>query len=110
MIDLTFKTTVIMIAVVFTAIFGWVVIPPLLIDPDVLGAFTAGFVNPYSSGYSADVIACWAILASWIFYERKTLGVRYGWTCIALGLVPGVAVGFAVYLMMRLHQLGPNRA
>ena len=64
-----------------------------------------GFVNPYSSGYSSDVIACWLILMVWIVYEAKNKGVKHGWICILLGAVPGVAVGFALYLILRVKQL-----
>lgn len=105
----SFKATIIAAAAVFTALFAYWCIPPLIADPDIIGAFAAGFVNPYSSGYSADVLACWVILAAWILYERRTLGVRHGLWFIALGVIPGVAVGFAGYLLLRMRQL-PDRA
>ncbi len=104
-----FKTIIITAAAVFTALFVYWCIPPLIADPDIIGALAAGFVNPYSSGYSADVFACWAILSAWIVYERRAFGVRYGLWCILLGATPGVAVGFAVYLLLRLRQL-PNQS
>lgn len=72
----------------------------------------AGFVNPYSSGYSIDVIVTWCILCVWVMYESNK--VKHGWVCLLLGLVPGVAVGFALYLFLRDRQLterdidGPN--
>ncbi|WP_341710873.1 DUF2834 domain-containing protein [Erythrobacter sp.] len=103
-----FKAAIVAAAAVFLAVFALVVVPPLLADPDVFGAFAAGFVNPYASGYSTDVLACWAILSAWILYERRTHGVRHGLWCIALGLVPGVAAGFALYLIIRMRQLGEN--
>lgn len=103
-----FKATIIAAATVFTALFAYWCIPPLIADPDIVGAFAAGFVNPYSSGYSADVLACWVILSAWILYERRTLGVRHGLWFIALGVIPGVAVGFAGYLLLRMRQL-PHR-
>lgn len=93
-----------LIALGFTAAFCTVVVPALLRDGDVLGAFAAGFVNPYASGYSTDVIFCWLALALWITYERNTLGTKHGWLCLVLGIVPGVAVGFALYLVLRSHQ------
>lgn len=71
----------------------------------MLGAFAAGFVNPYSSGYSLDVILCALILFVWIFYERKARGIKHGWIAIPLSFVPGVATGFAVYLVLRSRQL-----
>ena len=74
-------------------------------DGDVIGAFAAGFVNPYASGYSSDVFACFAILTAWILYERHRYGVRHGLWCIPLSVVPGVAVGFALYLLIRMKQV-----
>ena len=100
-----FKTAIIAVAAAFTVIFCWVVIPPLIANLNIPAAFAAGFVNPYSSGYSADVLACWAILAAWIVFEAKAHGIRHGWVCLLLGLAPGVAVGFALYLIMRMRQL-----
>ena len=46
-----FKTIIIAAAAVFTALFANWCIPPLIADPDIIGALAAGFVNPYSSGY-----------------------------------------------------------
>jgi Terpene cyclase DEP1 len=100
-----FKATIIAAAAVFTALFAYWCIPPLIANPDIIGALAAGFVNPYSSGYSADVLACWVILSAWIVYERRAFGVRYGLWCILLGAIPGVAVGFAAYLLLRGRQL-----
>jgi Terpene cyclase DEP1 len=100
-----FKVTIIAAAAIFTGLFCWLVIPPLLANPDIIGAFAAGFANPYSSGYSADVIACWAILTAWIAYEATIHRIRHGWVCALLGLAPGVAVGFAAYLLLRMRQL-----
>jgi Terpene cyclase DEP1 len=101
----TFKASIIAPAAVFTALFAYWCIPPLIAKRDILGALAAGFVNPYSSGYSADVLACWVILSAWIVYERRAVGVRHGLWCIALGAIPGVAVGFAAYLLIRGRQL-----
>jgi hypothetical protein len=80
-------------------------VPPLVGDPDILGAFAAGFVNPYSSGYSTDVIVCWLILAAWVAFEAKSRSVKHGWVCLALGVIPGVAVGLAAYLLIRSRQV-----
>lgn len=104
----TFTAFVLSIAFLFTGFFCVSVIPALISDFDVIGAFAAGFVNPYSSGYSADVIACWCILAVWIWYERTEYNISYGWVCLVLGLVPGVAVGFALYLVLRQRHFRPN--
>jgi hypothetical protein len=104
----TFKITVFLIALAFAAFFIATIVPALIMDFDILGAFAAGFVNPYSSGYSVDVIACWLILLVWIVYEKKALNIRYGWVCLMLGIVPGVAVGFAAYLILRLNQFSKD--
>ena len=98
-----FRGALIAIALVFCGIFGWVVVPPLMANPDIPGALAGGFVNPYASGYSADVLCCWAVLAVWVLHERQR--VRHGWVCLVLGAVPGVAVGFAAYLLLRQRQL-----
>ena len=100
-----FKTTIIAAAAVFMALFAYWCVPPMVANPDLIGAFAAGFVNPYSSGYAADTLACWVILTAWIAFEARTKGVRHGWIFVALGIIPGVAVGFAGYLILRMRQL-----
>jgi hypothetical protein len=99
-----FKFVIIAAAATFTALFAYWCIPPQIANPDIIGAFAAGFVNPYSSGYAADTLACWVILTAWILYERRALRIRHGLWCIALGVVPGVAFGFAGYLLLRSRQ------
>lgn len=101
-----FRAFIIMVALGFTAIFSYIVVPPLIDNPDIVGAFAAGFENPYSFGYSADVIACWLILTAWVIFEAKSKHVKHGWMCVFLGVLPGVAVGFAAYLLLRSHQIG----
>ena len=103
--DKIFKYCMIAIALVFTIFFTIIVMPPLIANPDVLGALAAGFVNPYASGYSTDVILCWLVLAVWVFHEAKSLGIKLGWVCLVLGAFPGVAVGFPVYLILRSSQV-----
>lgn len=105
MSEQAFKATIAAAAVVFTALFANWCIPPQIENPDLIGAFAAGFVNPYSSGYAVDTLACWAILTAWIAYEARTKGVRHGWIFALLGIIPGVAVGFAGYLLLRMRQL-----
>ncbi len=100
-----FRVLVALIALIFCAVFAVVVIPPLLENPDILGAFAAGFVNPFAAGYSTDVILCWVVMAIWVVYERVNLAVKHGWICLVLGVVPGVVVGFALYLIVRSYQL-----
>lgn len=100
-----FEAALITVAAIFTLVFAIVVVPALIEDGDVIGAFAAGFVNPYSSGYSIDVIMCWVALAIWVIYDRSAYSVKYGWICLVLGVVPGVAVGLPLYIVMRSRQL-----
>jgi hypothetical protein len=93
------------LALGFATVFGVVVVPPLVESGDIVGAFAAGFVNPFASGYSVDVFFCWAVLAVWVVQEARLNGVKYGWLALALGVAPGVATGFAVYLLIRQKQL-----
>ena len=99
-----FRTALCIWAAGFALAFIIIVMPPLLANPDVIGAFAAGFVNPYASGYALDTIMCWCVLATWVVYEARAKGMRHGWVALLLGVVPGVATGFAVYLLLRLRQ------
>jgi hypothetical protein len=101
----TFEYCTIALGALFAACFFILVVPPLLESGDVIGAFAAGFVNPYSTGYSLDVFICAFILIVWMMYERGKLGIRHGWLVIPLSFVPGVAVAFAFYLVLRSRQL-----
>ncbi len=101
----TFKILLIVLGAGFAAAFCVLVVPPLLASGDVVGAAAAGFVNPYSSGYALDAILCWCVLAVWVIHERTAHGIRHGWIALLIGAVPGVATGFAVYLLMRTQQL-----
>lgn len=100
-----FEALTIALGVAFTIAFCIIVVPPLLQSGDVIGAFAAGFVNPYSSGYSTDVIICALILIVWIIYERSALGIKYGWIAIPMAFIPGVATAFAFYLVLRTRQM-----
>ena len=100
-----FEFALLSVALVFTAAFGVLIIPALLQDRDIIGAFASGFVNPYASGYSTDVILCWVVLGMWTIRDARVHAIKYGWICLALGLVPGVAVGFPLYLILRGRQL-----
>lgn len=99
-----FKLVLVALGLGFALAFCVIVIPPLLASGDVPGAFAAGFVNPFASGYSLDTIFCAFVLAAWIVYERQTQNVRHGWIAILVSLVPGVATGFALYLLLRMPQ------
>lgn len=106
----TFRILCYVIALLFSACFAAVVVPALIRDGDIIGAFAAGFVNPYASGYSLDVLLCWLTLFIWVVYDSKAHAVRHGWICLALGVVPGVAVGFPLYLVLRSYQLQEVRS
>lgn len=109
--DKVFKVAMAAVALGFTLIFCVVVVPALIENPDVIGALAAGFVNPYAAGYSSDVIFCWLALAVLVVYDAKVLSVKHGWICLLLGLMPGVAVGMALYFIVRssqVHQVGTN--
>ncbi|MEL7030990.1 MAG: DUF2834 domain-containing protein [Pseudomonadota bacterium] len=105
-----FERLVLTIGILFALAFAIIVVPPLWQSGDIFGAFAAGFVNPYASGYSLDVILCALILFVWIIYERQARGIKYGWIAIPLSFVPGVATGFAVYLVLRSRQLEREQA
>lgn len=105
-----YKVSLALLGLGFTAAFAVLVLPPLWTSGDVMGAFTGGFVNPYASGYALDAIFCWCVLAVWVIYEAKSLGVCHGWLALVLGVMPGVAAGFALYLLLRIHQLNAGES
>ncbi|PWR25985.1 DUF2834 domain-containing protein [Zavarzinia aquatilis] len=103
--DGLYKAVLVLLGLGFAVAFAVICLPPLIANPDILGALGQGFVNPYSTGYSLDVLTCWAVLAVFVLWERQTLGIRHGWIALALGVAPGVATGFAFYLLLRAHAL-----
>ena len=100
-----FKGLIDFLGAAFTLVFCIIVVPAFLESPDIIGAFAAGFVKPFSTGYSIDAILCAAILIAWIIYEKSALNVRHGWIAVPLCAVPGVATAFAVYLLIRFKQV-----
>ncbi|EDY85954.1 conserved hypothetical protein [gamma proteobacterium HTCC5015] len=110
--DRIYQALIALLGLGFATVFAVLVIPPLIELGDPIAAAAGGFVNPFASGYSTDVIMCWCVLSVWVVYEAKAVGVRHGWVALALGVVPGVATGFAVYLLLRHRQtqtvLGAN--
>lgn len=105
MTENNFKLCIGFFAAVFLAVFVFYTAPAALETGDIVAAFAAGFVNPFAAGYSVDAIMCWFIMSAWILYERKKFGYKHGYLCMALGMVPGVAVGFALYLFLRTKQV-----
>ncbi len=104
-----FEKLIALLGLVFMAFFAVVVVPPLIESGDIVGAFAAGFVNPYSSGYSFDAIVTGFILIAWVLYERHVFAIRHGWVAIVLCFVPGVATAFAYYLVLRLRRENARR-
>lgn len=100
----TFISIIAIIALGFTIAFSVIVGPHLIQSLDVVGAITAGFVNPYASGFALDTLTSWLVLSVWILYEAKNKNIKHGWIAILLGLVPGTATGFACYLLLRTAQ------
>ena len=92
------------LAATFAIAFAFMVVPALLESGDIIGAFAAGFVNPFASGYALDAILCWCILAVWVIQEAREQNIRHGWVALLLGVAPGVATGFAIYLLIRKQQ------
>ena len=104
-----FKICLALVGVSFAVFFFVTITPPLLENPDVIAAVLAGFVNPYAAGYATDAIACWLVLMIWVVYEATRYSVKYGWLCLIVGVIPGVASGFALYLLIRHRQLKAER-
>jgi len=100
----TFKILLVLLGAGFAVALIILCVPPMVAHPDLLGAITAGFVNPYASAYALDAVCCWFVLAVWVIYEARTKRIRHGWVALALGVVPGVTTGLAVYLLIRLRQ------
>lgn len=92
------------LALGFAVAFCIIALPAALQETNPLRFVTDAYVNPYSSGYATDTLSCWAVLAVWIIHEARTEDVRHGWVALLLGVVPGVATGFAVYLLLRSKQ------
>jgi len=84
--------------------------PPIIENPDIIGVLKAGFVNPYATAYSIDLIACWVVLIFWIFHERHTFQIEWGWICIPIGLILGVVVGLSLYLLIRMSHFTKQQA
>lgn len=95
-----------LLALVFAGAFCVIVLPAYLAErPGLYAAFAAGFVNPYAAGYALDAILCWCVLAVWVWHDARDHAIRHGWIALLLGIVPGVATGFAVYLLLRSWQM-----
>lgn len=104
-----FDWIVITLAAVFVVLFAAVFVPQFIEDGfDIIGAFEAGFVNPYASGFAIDTLMTYAVLFAWVVYEAQYREVQHGWVALVLGAVIGVALGLAVYLLIRHREIGPQ--
>src|SRR4051812_41118293 len=101
MTDRSFRAVLVAIAAAFVVLFAAIVPPALINDGfDFWGAARATFVNPYASGASIDVLMAYVVLAVWVFQEARTRRVRHGWIALVVGLVTGLTVAFAAYLLI----------
>lgn len=103
--EVNFKRGIIASTVIFLLVFLFYTLPYAIELDDFIQVSLAGFVNPISSGWATDVIAFWFIMSFWIFFEAKQYQVKWGWICLPLGIVPGVAFGFCLYLIIRHKQV-----
>ncbi|MES2490540.1 MAG: DUF2834 domain-containing protein [Pseudomonadota bacterium] len=104
MSDSLYRTLLWLLALGFAAAFCIIALPAALQETNPLRFVTDAYVNPYAAGYATDTLMCWAVLAVWVCYEAKTTNIRHGWVALLLGVVPGVATGFAAYLLIRSKQ------
>jgi len=105
MTEQKFKRAIIGSTLIFMLVFVFYTLPYALEVGDIIQVSLAGFANPITSGWSVDVISCWFILTFWVFFEAKQYGVKWGWICLPLGIIPGVALGFCLYLLLRHKQV-----
>jgi hypothetical protein len=104
-----FGQIVIALAAACMATLAVVVLPTFVADGlDIGRAFDLAVVNPYASGFATDVFFTYAILITWVVYEAKYRDVRHGWVAVVLGLLLSVALGLALYLLIRHRDLGPQ--
>jgi len=102
--EVIFKRLIVGAAAVFVAVYLLYSLPAA-IDMAVMDVIYAGFVNPIASGYSVDALCSWFIFVCWVLFERQQYGIKWGWVCILIATVPGIALGFCVYLIVRQKQM-----
>jgi len=105
MTETNFKRGIVFSTAVFLLVLFTYTLPYTIELADPIAISLAGFVNPISSGWSTDVITSWFILSFWILFEAKQYKVKKGWICLPLGIFPGVAFAFCLYLLMRHKQV-----
>ena len=105
-----FDRIVIGLAAAFVVALAVFVVPTFVDDHlDLAHAFDQALLNPYDTGFAMDLLFTYLILVTWVVYEAIYRDVRYGWIAVALGLLVGVSVGFAAYLVIR-HREKPLAA
>lgn len=103
-----YVASLVLIAGAFSVAFFALIVPGIFpIHDFVQQTLLNGYVNPTAAGYTTDTLACACVLTAWVIYERITLGIRGGWIALVVSVVPGVAVGFAAYLLIRMRGLRP---
>jgi len=106
MTERSYRAGLIGLAAVFTALFFATVVPALAGDSwDFWGAAKDTFANPYAAGVSIDVLLAYVVLALWVIYEALAKQVTRGWIALVIGLVTGLTVALAVYLLIRMRQV-----
>jgi len=100
-----FRLLLWMLIILFSLFFFISFLPHVISDANIIIVLQSGFVNPYATGYSIDLIATWLVLIVLVLHESHTHKIKGGWLCILLGLVPGVVVGWAAYLLLRSKQI-----
>lgn len=101
-----FRAGLVVLAVAYTFLFI-AIIPPALIDRgfDFWGMALDTFDTPSAAAVSSDVLLSYAVLALWVAYEAVTRKVRRGWVALLLGLVTGMTVALAAYLLIRTRSV-----
>lgn len=103
-----FRIVLWIIAVAFALLAAALLLPALVGGADLGAAVRGGFVNPFAAAFAFDAILSWCVLAAWVIYEHRAHGIRGGWIALLLGVVPGVATGFAAYLLLRMRHREQN--
>lgn len=104
-----FDWILIALGAAFVLTLGIVALPTFLEDGlSLVSALEGSFANPYASGVAIDILFTYAVLAAWVIYEYQYRDVQHGWVALVLGLIIGVAVGLALYLLIRHKEIGPQ--
>jgi hypothetical protein len=104
-----FDWIVIALASAFVVALAILLVPTFVADNlDLVHAFDQALINPYATGFATDLLFTYLILFAWVVYEANYRDVRHGWVALVLGLLVGVSVGLATYLLIRHREIGPQ--